>query len=575
MVHLYNSRKCIYHRAITVGKKIANAPQISVVHKMWRVHPWLRELCPAGYDTSYFKAYLKYLSQFHFDFSSYTHPLSSNNAKELREEVTRHCSLQPQDPFCSLKLVFHFVDRYERLSPDQKSWNEQERGFKEAIMLNFVVLKTNNLEKFSSLSPDPSAYTKLMRITEILLQYMFNNNLLGLANYGSFLPSLDFYKCGGIACDGDNTLCIFMKLISQTRVFAKTYSIENVHKFSKGTHKFIQTNTNFKDFLKLKNMDRILEIVTRQQQSSTTIVRHTIEAIRIDLKNVTAELKNEFLKELNDRFSQLKTYFQEVHTFDKDIANGDMKLIMKNVDILNKNLKEVGMEVDKELDEIINFARKLLIGEISYHYFRYVTSVGLGLFSLTKKLLSPADLFNDIMDKFDELTGTIYNKVRADKLIDALTQARDKAIEINKDLAKNDGKLNVMRKIIQHFKKVESRKSKDFEIPDDFENLRDEFLSAYENYNATLGTSDIEELGAWWEVIVEEACALIDEADSSVSNIWKLSERNGLCVTTPVKIARLTEIYIEIYDFQFEMLDALAQYMRSVSAENMQTTLGS
>ena len=574
---MYFSRQCVYNRALTIGKKfekdlsrMTKSEEIDILYKMWRIHPSLREICP-GSDTQYYKAYLQQLSILDSNLFTYVRPLSSEYAKEIRNEVNELCSDRPQDPFCTVKLAIYFVNMYERLPSDQANWHAREKNYKEAILLNYIVLKTNNPEKFSEFPPAPSTYTKsITRITDVMLNYMFNDDMIGLAEYALFLPSVDFYKCGGIACDGDQILCTFMKIVTQTRVFLKTNRTP-VQGLLKHNSKFIQTNTNFRRFLLQNNLDRILDLVTTQQKSSTIIGSHIIESIRIDLQNVTAELKNEFSKTVNSRFSELKSYFKSVHEFDKKISDADINLITTNVKSLQKTMKELGSQVQNDVYILLKAAVHVMGAEVADRTIKVAVSIVQNIFTV----FNPAEGFgvpdvSDTLDRIDDLTNAIVGLKRAKGLQNAIGEVKDKSKSITNHLKENERLLKIVQKIVDKVKENDK-----FEILDP--KLQETFLDEYAKYVPTLGTSDIVEVGTFWEVLIDEACDLIyDEATGTIAGGIKSEELdNTLCWRTKIKAAKLTEVYIEIYDFQFEMIDALAVYMRaqtgSLAAENINT----
>ena len=73
----------------------------------------------------------------------------------------------------------------------------------------------------------------------------------------------------------------------------------------------------------------------------------------------------------------------------------------------------------------------------------------------------------------------------------------------------------------------------------------------------------------FWEAVIERACEVIEAADKATSvAIQTYVNSQGYCWKIPIKMQKLTETYEEIHDFQFDLMDAMAAYVRASTAVN-------
>lgn len=551
--HYFNPM-CILNRARKVGKIIkqdsdkmvdSSSEEKRLLYDLWKTHPYVRELCPELHKNVDYTSYFKELSKLEIsELSRYAKVISK--AQGLLKEENEVCSVKEKryDSFCSLETLLQFVDLENKLF--SKKDNFYIKIYKDAARLQFLTLKLNNRNRYKDVKTVEKSLPLIKRITEVLLFYMVRDDLKGLSDYTSYLPPVGFYKCG-LICDSKEVYCMFTKVMTQSlMVLRQQFRKDDTRR----DFKFIQSSVDHKQLLHQNMLTRILDVLASQMKSSTAIARYMIKVFKKNLETEMAKVKNAIIKNTNDRFTELKKYFQSMHSFDAKIAQGDLKLIIVNVASLKDTLETVTKQVNHEVNSILETTIGLMLGEVLYRYSRMYV----GFFSW---IFGGGFDLDQQLDNAEELARALKGVNRATSLRTILPKIADKTKEINKQLTENNDKLNKMLKdVIEKVQAAEEKKEK--KMPD-FSEHRDKFLKLYNEYQPTLGTSDIVQLGAFWMELVTEACEImINENQISTSN-------QIYCVTSKVAIERLTEVYIELYDFQFEMLDALALYMRSQS----------
>ena len=98
----------------------------------------------------------------------------------------------------------------------------------------------------------------------------------------------------------------------------------------------------------------------------------------------------------------------------------------------------------------------------------------------------------------------------------------------------------------------------------EFEKSKNIFLQQYTDYNPQVSSDDIVELTTTWDKLANEACVVLDAVDSATGKgIKQIAIGENYCVDLPILAQRMGNLYLNMYDYQFDLMDSLATYMRS------------
>ena len=160
----------------------------------------------------------------------------------------------------------------------------------------------------------------------------------------------------------------------------------------------------------------------------------------------------------------------------------------------------------------------------------------------------------DILRAAADLANAIARVVKIAKVKSALDELAEKARDIGERLQKNDEFLGVVKKLIKT--KSNTRES--------FKASMNTFLTKYNDYNPQVTLPEIAGLTSYWHSLIEAACGVIEDTDGIASSVPKsILNNKGLCESTPALADEMTAIYEEIYEYQFDLIDAMAAYVRS------------
>ena len=567
----YYTRQCVYEHAYRVGSMIESDSKRSstdserkILYQVWQSHPLIREIC-SGANTQYFVSYLEQLSKFkNPSFSTLVTSLSLD--KKLWQEVNTVCIHKPQDSFCNLKkFVKPMVSRSERLLKYtiKNGWNDDVQEYKQILLVNLIFTRLNHPRHFDLVEPrdESSYYRRYTHIIQAVLNYLYSGEMAELTVYTSYLPSFTTYKCGNLFCKSDDYDCLFMKFAAQTTIFLQTTTAKGgPASVGSRTIKILNLNTDIKEFLKQKQVEHILKLVNNQQSQTTTLAKHLKTAFRVDLQNAVKELRNEINKTINNRFSELKTYFKKVEAFNSNISYADINYINSTINKYEIDHKILADSVQTNMGHILKTAVTLKVFELGEHIALMATLVASSLISKFTGTSGPD--ISDIHEQAARIAEAVAKVAEASKLLESLGVVVHKQMSIATNLMKNQQFINNVGKIIS------SIRGKEKLSIDEFDSLKEKFISKYTEYSPAVTKAELTELYAYWITFLTEACDLIDDTGTSIAaGIGRAGVGgSGICWKTAIDIEKLGETESEIYEHQFEIMNALASYVRAETA---------
>lgn len=99
---------------------------------------------------------------------------------------------------------------------------------------------------------------------------------------------------------------------------------------------------------------------------------------------------------------------------------------------------------------------------------------------------------------------------------------------------------------------------------DDFASIKQKFLDDYKAYDPQVEKPELSAMTGKWEEMIEGTCQVILECTTNLCAGPKAIVRGqGLCPKAKAKAQEMIATYEEIYDFQFELIESMATYMRA------------
>ena len=508
------------------------------------MHPLLRSRCGPvlNQESNDAKSRLAAgLSEVRRGKNPYAKVLYGRDGQFLREEIEASCVNNPlaDQIFCpALPQLVKLVNTLEMVK-----W-EFERSFKwSAYRLHFLMLKHIYPEEFETVYPTTTEQVSELIVNNLekIFEYINNGQIDDLTGeWIPLVPDLTTIKSGcetawALPSNVKKSECMFWKAIVQLKAFSNS----RLSPASGKVIKMLNTNIDYKSFLALTEMDRILQVVENQETA---------------LQELSQWVTSEVSKTVSEPFNGLRTYFTEVETFNREKANADVEFINGRLNKYKSNIETLSTELGNQVGTLIDYAIAAVSVELAEDTAQCVLAAAV-LMNPVEKLFggSSAGDYIDRMAKLaDTLTlvgeilsrGKIFNKLVKD------------AKDIRRRLNNNAHFLEDVRIILDGIQKGTSA--------DDFASIKQKFLDDYKAYDPQVEKPELSAMTGKWEEMIEGTCQFILECETLLSGVPKAKVRTqGLCPKAKAKAQEMIATYEEIYDFQFELIESMATYMRA------------
>ena len=223
------------------------------------------------------------------------------------------------------------------------------------------------------------------------------------------------------------------------------------------------------------------------------------------------------------------------------------------IDKYQNRLDKVVPKLKKDLGTIITYATKA--AGLDVHEKTVMLALKVASMCNPLAAIFGGASIQDVMRAAAELANAIARVVKIAKVKRGFDELAEKARDIGERLEQNDDFLGVVKILI---------KTNSNTRLESFSNSMNTFLTKYNDYNPQVTLPEIAGLTSYWHSLIEAACGVIEETDSAASSVPKsILYAQGFCEFTPALADEMTAIYEEIYEYQFDLKDAMAAYVRS------------
>ncbi|KAK6194527.1 hypothetical protein SNE40_000147 [Patella caerulea] len=368
----------------------------------------------------------------------------------------------------------------------------------------------------------------------------FQTLLDGLAPV-TLVPKWAFF----LACDNHiikpeyTTYCIMASLKDAIFLFVKSAS-----NAAGVATKTLDPTTNYILLLEQLQINRVSEFLSMQAANYFDILSGKIDDIA---------------SYLQDNFSALGDYFSSLATYDTQKAAADVAFVQGMLNNFDLQLKEIWRPMVNKL--ILLF--QLAFGATAADLVSKIASMVLAIVGATNPLeyiLGSPDL-NDIIDRANDVAQVGVNIARLVTFITIiLPDLAAKAQVLNAGFGQNSVYLKLVGDL------ANGLNGNDPDIVDK-SNL---FLQMYNDYSPAVEETQIAALGAAWETAIDEICDIAFDGSTVASALVEAGIAvKGDCLTIKVDMAEYVSINEQIFDFQFELIESMAQAVRAKLAFGM------
>ena len=500
------------------------------LYQLWMQHPDIRHTCCyAGSDLDYHISLMSQLFLFDVDFYSLIGGLKSTVAIGLREELVKLCSSGSTDPFCPIKAALDTIDVALRLPADKSTWTLTTETYHRAVVISFAILGKKFPTEYSVFS-NINLDLIIVESTNIILKHIHNKEISQLMTYASYLPPSDAYLPATATC-GTDRLCIFMKTVEQVRLYLDEAKRDTDPILVNGKKRLIlNTAVDYREFLEQKQLDQTLTVLAEQSLTARQIAN--------DIKEHTAT-----------RFTEIKAHFRKVQTFSQTIASADIGHVNEKLDHYTESIRTIAGVLKNDMAFVLTKVFASVGVNVTENIVYGAMEIAEGVNPL-KQLTSDVDAILRGTDHLFQLSASMAEFVELDSISLSLNQLIFKTIEIATKIQLNsDFFLNIHYLIMRETVTKEQ-----------FEASKSSFADQYTMFTPQFMKSELVELGTIWETLIDSTCNVVDGSDSATRSVVNDGQ---YCITLKPQSAKMISLFKEIYDYQFELIDAMAAYVRS------------
>lgn len=535
-----------------------------VLYTFWRAHPDILEVCHTSTNALFIAGLIVELSAVTLA------QLKTGNSKvtqlsqvigdvplgaELTEQVYRVCYRSTgqvssgsdsykatKGNFCDLDFTKTMVRKMNKFTTEAKidgKWTDSKlSSLYNGLRLNFVAWAEYIPDRYGVGEPfalDTSANERengykinVNRIIELVEARDFPQ----LKMLTDFFPD-DILVCSGTAVETTEA-CYFKKILDQLVLHFKVSDVSINGK----QRKLLSTDTNYGDLLRFNQMSEILRVVQTSQF-------------------MTINLAEDITDSNNQRFGELRKYFVDLQSFNQDKAQADITFIDDWITKYSASVTSLARTNGHSLRMLLEALDTGVKLDILEKAAQMALSIAEACNPL--KTMFGGSSLGDIVSATAEWTVTMGKLGISDALKAKLQEVIDKTTSLAVKFSTNGDAINDVVNLVKSTTPADDIK---------FETQKRNFITMYSAYNPEVKRPELEEMTALWTGMVAAACEVIAgftgaAATIAVGNV----NRAGTCWKMPVSITKMMTTYLEIYDFQFDLMETLASSMRAKIAK--------
>lgn len=298
------------------------------------------------------------------------------------------------------------------------------------------------------------------------------------------------------------------------------------------------------------------KILQTEFHMRTILEQRTLRSLSMQIKDLKHFGKMEFtnLKSVINGFkNELGTYFRELAKYDQDKAQADVDFIYGRLGSYNRTLQETAAKLEPKLTAMFCGA----IGTVT------TTMIDLSArlaFTIRQAVVPvPPDAGPlDVMEALDALAIAAVGAVHLDFLKrEVFPSIREICAEMSAAVHANGVFHESVLNMIYAAERQDLNNT-------NLKQYYTDFLKQYNAYNPGITVAMIARFGTVMDETIDKLCELIFSGETVLSAPGQyVFAYRGDCFHTKVDVATIMAIYEEYYDFQYELLEAMASYVRA------------
>ena len=308
--------------------------------------------------------------------------------------------------------------------------------------------------------------------------------------------------------------------------------------------KKLSLSYDFKEKMKTQQLNNLLEGAISEVQGS--------------LEDFSKQMKSVIL----NSFGSLGNYFATLADFDSNIASADITYIKDKLKEFDRKTYWLSWSLEEDLKMV---AQTVIKSAKLDKTLGMVHFVGDTIMAVVRGFLNDAGGYVEIRESMKKAEEAATNLAKAETLTGLIRDASRLTDKIVVGFRKNEAFLFLTAKLL---KQEKERQVKVMEISE-LDALRREFLSRYQDYSPAIDSNDVAKLGADFEAILDLLVETLEGmVDTFAYGANKFIYKGNYMEKMKSTVAQLISLMQSRFDYQFDLLDSLAAYVRAQLARS-------
>ena len=260
---------------------------------------------------------------------------------------------------------------------------------------------------------------------------------------------------------------------------------------------------------------------------------------------------------------KLSTYFREVANYDKGIAQADVNFISKKLKQFNNSAASLTKKVGNDMKDVLQATKTALDIQVADKTINLLLTIFRDTWNPFKLLFGGGDA----NDKTAEFANSLQERARGKALIQNLEKVLSDTSALAKKFLNNSAQISNLTRMVNAIKRNNI---------DKLDTDAAKFIKAFDDYSPKVDKSDLAKNDALLSSFKDTACGLLFGMQGVlVSGVQGRVGGNLLCEKLQGTLAEFSTLRENIFDFQFNLVNALARVVRGNVANKLAKSIGS
>ncbi|XP_028406176.1 uncharacterized protein LOC114528698 [Dendronephthya gigantea] len=261
----------------------------------------------------------------------------------------------------------------------------------------------------------------------------------------------------------------------------------------------------------------------------------------------------------------IASYFRTLAQFDQDIAQQDVGYIDDKLKEFRKKTTEVQGKLKGDFGTLMGIVETALAAQLISEVTRLASVIAENSNPM-KVMLTGVDV-DELYERTTAVVAAAQQVVVGARLVEAIKNLAQDSLKLIENFQENRNQLDGLMTLVDATTDAES---------DVIKKNADKFVEDYGAYTPMVNRADLDKNSGLWTAYKERACELLSGASGEDIELPIGQTVQGvllLCEKLEGTLAEYFTLREEIFDFQFQLVDALTKVIRGVIAKDLASSI--